>query len=125
MKRDLSNADLLAIEGRVEAVWESRHDFDSYEYKAAIAASASDVPYLLDEVQRLRAVLQQPIAPNEVTVLRDLPFNAVLRGVGDDSVFLVTITPAFSPEVASAYYESLGVTEWAVLYYPEGVSDGS
>ena len=55
----LTDADLDAIEQRVEAVWANRHDFDSHEYKAAVAASASDVPALLDEVRRLRAELDE------------------------------------------------------------------
>ena len=48
----LTDADLDAIEQRVDAVWANRHDLDSHDYKAAVAASASDVPALLDEVRR-------------------------------------------------------------------------
>lgn len=106
-----------AVEAAAKALWatggtdwsQASADQKEYHRDCAIAALAA----ALDVIA--------PTVLNEVNVLRDLPFNAVLRGVGDDSVFLVTITPAFSPEIASAYYESFGVTEWAVLYYPEEV----
>lgn len=56
---ELTDADLDAIVLRVEAVWANRHDFDSHEYKAAVAASASDVPALVDEVRRRMATEQR------------------------------------------------------------------
>lgn len=103
-----------AVEAWAAAV-DAAYNPDRYPIMAAMFRDYSDAG--LDAALAVLA----PTVLNEVNVLRDLPFNAVLRGVGDDSVFLVTITPAFSPEIASAYYESFGVTEWAVLYYPEEV----
>ena len=103
-----------AIEAWAAAV-DAAYNPDRYPIMAAMFRDYADAG--LDAALAVLA----PTVLNEVTVLRDLPFNVVLRGVGDDSVFLVTITPALSPEVASAYYSSLGVTEWTVLYYPEEV----
>ena len=103
-----------AIEAWAVAV-DSAYNPDRYPIMAAMFRDYADAG-----LDAALAILH-PTVPNETNVLKDLPFNSVLRGEGYESAFLVTITPAFSPEVASAYYSSLGVTEWAVLYYPEEV----